>query len=128
MENALYHYELLPNNVHQLTLLATTPDTVDAWMDWQTEIIKQTTPNQKVRLLIRQTGMLPLNYTMQKAREFNAAHPERPVFITAFLHPPDVMVSLVTSMINAFTSRMSDRVKFFPQDQREAALKWLLQS
>jgi hypothetical protein len=115
----------LENGLQELIFREASHTAIDEWMQHQEAMIQEFANESAIRILISIPQTLPIQYTMNQARSFNAKYPQRPLFLTAFLHPPDPMMSLVTPMINAFTATLRDRVKFFPQTQREKALQWL---
>lgn len=120
------HYHQLDNGIHQLMFQRNDMLAVDEWMAWQIKLVERTPIDQTVRLLCYLPGFLPVNYVMKRSQAFIAAYPQRPIFRSAFVHPKDSLASLVVAVTNLGTSRLRDKVKFFPRDQEAQAIEWLL--
>lgn len=122
------HYQLLSDEIHELTFTSATTQAVDEWVQYQRKLYQETEQSKTLYfLLINSAGTLPINYAFKSMRALIDEFPNRPSTRSAMLHKADALFSLIRPMVNTAVSRTRDSVRFFPLDQRTEAIHWLLQ-
>jgi hypothetical protein len=119
-------YTLHENGVHEFILLDNTRETFDnnlVLLKKALEKHPRTTPFREIFSL--RGGMPSVSYAWHKTQNLLSSVPGRPVFRTAFLHQPGVILSLVQPFLKFMPA--GDRVRFFEPDQHEQAMQWLLE-
>lgn len=121
-------YLTLDHCVHQMTFKTPSAQAIDQLFEHMTSIYQQTPPNQPVRLIfdIRQSGLLPMAYTAQKARRW-LAHRDRPqpTCIAFIYRKLDFPVDLVQTFFRLARLEMDYQMAFFAETQMDHALAWL---
>jgi hypothetical protein len=126
-------YRHLENGLHEFVFLTNTRLAVDEYFS----ILEshQLAPGEAIpdmlRLLIelRQPGMPPVAYMMQRYRDFIKSNKERmPKTRAVYLYRSGLMTSLARSFIGLISERKHGNRRFFPIAEREQAEAWLLES
>ena len=125
-------YRCLENGLHEFVFLSNTRAAVDdyfailessriAWGEGMPDV---------VRLLIelRQPGMPPVSYMMERYRVFIKAHKDHmPTTRVVYLYRSGFITSLVRSFIGLVSERKHANRRFFPLEERAQAEAWLLE-
>ena len=124
-------YSELDNGIHQIVLTESSRQAVDGWIAAVEHIYENAQPNDLVRMLADlRCGAQPFAYTMLRMRDLLKKYPQRPRARTAFYHDPDFLAfivrDLVTATIKTSIGSGRDAVDFFPSDQYDKAIQWLL--
>lgn len=123
------------NGVREMRLHDSTRQAVDELTVHMSSVMASWQPEQdgrQVYLLVdmRDSGLPPLNYMMQKVREWisNYRHIMRQVYIREALLVP-INSGIVLSLAGTFARMLpvDSDVKFFSPDEYEDAIAWLLQ-
>ena len=119
-------YERLENGIHYFRFNKASKEALDQQVEKLGEILASTSTSATVRVLLdfRPAGFPPITYAFQKVRAMNMSIPQRPPQRLAFLHHPNVLTQVVQSFIQL--QRMKDPIHFFPAEQYDAAIGWLL--
>ena len=120
-------YELLENGIHKLVLHKATREGIDQLFVHMTYMNSITAPEETQLVIIdgRPGGIPPLQYTLRTARQFIKENPQ-PTVRTAYLHSPNVMLSMIKILFNSLRSTSSKRT-FLEGDKEKEAIEWLLE-
>lgn len=121
-------YQLLPSDIHEIAFRETSTQAVDEWAEYMAKILTNAPSEKTVRILIKSSpsGTQPVAHLFLRMRQLAIEHPKRPPTRIAVVHGADYLVSLVKSMFNTIRKK-TDLVRFYPFDQYEEAVNWLLQ-
>lgn len=123
-----YIYTRLDNDIHEIILTEASKKAVDIWMVLLDQIYAEYTAQDTVLILLDwRAGMQPVGYTFEKLREFMNQYADLPATRTAFLYGKDFLKSLIATLIESNKFHERDTVNFFADDQRNAAIQWLLE-
>lgn len=125
-------YKRLENGVHEFVFLSNTRMAVDDYFS-----ILEASPmaqGEKVPEMIfvlielRQPGMPPIAYMVQRYREFIKAHKHHlPTVRTAYLYRTGFIISIVRSFLRLIQPPKQSNRRFFPINERTQAEAWLLE-
>ncbi|MDX2163588.1 MAG: hypothetical protein SF162_19895 [bacterium] len=127
--DTLCAYVLREDGIHQFTFKASVPGAIDAWMEQVSGIYAHVTADDTLLFLIdlRESGTLPIAYTFQKARIWLKTLHVHPNVRLAMLHNDEVLISLITTFMDAL--RLGHlKTATFRRAQAQAAIDWLLQA
>ena len=126
------HYKRLDNGLNEFVFMSNTRLAVDdffAILENSPMARGEKTPDV-VRMLVelREPGMPPVSYMMQRYREFIKAHKDRlPTVRTAYLYRTGFILSMVRSFLRLIALPKQSNRRFFPIAEREQAEAWLLE-
>jgi hypothetical protein len=125
------HYRQLENGVHEFVFLSNTRLAVDDYF-----AILETSPMAQgekvadilhVLIELREPGMPPVAYMVQRYRDFIKVHKEHlPAVRTAYLYRTGFIISVVRSFLRLITTPKQTNRRFFPISDRAQAEAWLL--
>lgn len=120
-------YERLENGIHFFRFNKASREALDQHFEKLGALLASTPATVTVRVLLdfRPAGFPPIAYAFQKVRAMNMRIPQRPRQRLAFLHHPNALTHVVQSFIQL--QRLKDPVHFFPAEQYDAAIAWLLE-
>jgi hypothetical protein len=126
------HYRHLENGLHEFVFLSNSRLAVDDYFSiLESHQLSQGEGSQEVlRLLIelRQPGMPPVSYMMQRYRDFVKANKDRmPATRVVYLYRSGFMLSMVRAFIGLISERKHTNRRFLPITEREQAETWLLE-
>jgi hypothetical protein len=123
----LCSYRSLENGIHEFVFKAPSPQAVDQWFDYLAGIYDGLRYEAVVPLLldIRQSGLLPMAYTVQTARRWLAGRNRPSITKIAFVHEPDFPSTMIETFFRLARLEMDYEMRFFLPGQREAAVAWL---
>jgi hypothetical protein len=121
-------YYLHDNGIQEYRILEATHEAVDEWMEMAIANARDVPASGLIRyLIVLPAGeLIPLMHTFTRIQESLKARPQRPSTRVAILHAPDFLVSVLEAFIRMLRSGDKDVVRFFLHDQREDAIRWLL--
>jgi hypothetical protein len=118
--------ESLPNGVHVHKFNRASKEALDQHFAMLEALIATTPTDAAVHVLVdlRPAGFPPIAYAFQQARAMYGRHPNHAGVSLAFVHRGNVLTSVAHSFFKLH--RPSDPVDFFPAEQYDAAIAWLL--
>jgi hypothetical protein len=118
--------ETLPNGVHIHKFNPASKEALVRHFEMLEALIATTPTHAAVRVLVdlRPAGFPPIAYAFQQARAMYGRHPNHARVSLAFVHRGNVLTSVAHSFFKLH--RPSDPVHFFPAEQYDAAIAWLL--
>jgi len=126
-QNAHCTYELIDGTIHHFTLVKADQQAMDEFLPHMAQIFDDTPSDGLIYLLVdfRPDGIPPLRYAVNGMREMIKARDGEPAEIrAAYLHEPNLLVSLVTTFLDRL--RLKSKRKLFSGEHAEAeALAWL---
>jgi hypothetical protein len=130
MGQAGCEYALLENGVHQFTFTKADKPAIDEFFRQVERILASTPPESIGRHLIdvsQNSGesVVSLAGGVQRFRRLETQLPHRAPGRTVILHKPGVIYSFVDNLIRVLAPK-KDVTRFFPAEEREAAMAWLL--
>lgn len=122
-------YSLTEQGIHQFIFRESTREAIDDFFRKLEHIFTVTTDVTTNRYIvdITQAGErdVSLVSNVQRFRRLETLYPNRPRGRTVILHRPGLVYSFIDSFIRAIAPSR-DVTRFFPVDQREEAITWLL--
>jgi len=120
-------YERLENGIHYFRFNKASKEALDQHFEKMAALLASTPTTETLRAMFdfRPAGFPPITYAFQQLRAMNMRIPRQPRQRLAFLHHPNVLTQVVQSFIHL--QRMQDPVHFFPAEQYDAAVGWLLE-
>lgn len=120
-------YERLENGIHYFRFNRASKEALDQHFQILEAELASTSTEAAVRVLLdfRPAGFPPITYAFQKVRAMNRRIPQRPQQRLAFLHHPNALTAVVQNFIRL--QRLKDPAHFFPAEQYDQAITWLLQ-
>lgn len=129
-EQQVIDYKLLENGIHLFKFTESSRRAVDAWIIKTEELTaaSQAQPDKPVRYLYDQveSGMQPAYYAFQRSQAMLKNYPGRARSRAVFLINPGFFVSIMDTFIKLLRSEDKDKVQFFPAEQYDQAIAWLL--
>jgi hypothetical protein len=126
------HYKRLDNDLHEFVFMSNTRLAVDDFFS-----ILENSPMARgeanpdiIRVLVelREPGMPPVSYMMQRYRDFIKVHKDHlPIVRTAYLYRTGFILSMVRSFLRLIALPKQSNRRFFPIAEREQAEAWLLE-
>jgi hypothetical protein len=126
------HYRRRENGLNEFVFITNTRLAVDDFF-----AILESSPMAQgekvadvIRMLVelREPGMPPVAYMMQRYREFIKVHKDHlPAIRTAYLYRTGFILSMVRSFMRLLTMPKQSNRRFFPIAEREQAEAWLLE-
>lgn len=128
LEVARCVYRAGENDVHELIFTEASREAVDELVIHMSHIFDNTPERSVVRVLVdnRSVGMQPVTYMFQRMREWNAHHRTRFTSRAAVLVDDTILVWLVDSLLKTILRSAPITLRYFPSDERDAAIVWLL--
>ncbi len=125
----------LNNGIWVFTFTEATNRAVDEWYQWQSYLKETMAPpdNRRIRMLLelRQSGPLPLLYSLQQGRDWRKQYPDLHTFrvqiallLKQFPRYQQPYIKLIKDGVNLFTLQQVEVEVFF--DEKQQALDWLL--
>jgi hypothetical protein len=124
----LYTYTEHEGAIHEFQFWASSPAAVDEWFTLlKTLQCQNGQKGEPKRLLLNLTrsGILPMTYAIQRARQFVAQHPELDQVRVAIVHGADFPVELVRAFSRVMYLKIDLELRYFPAEKRQRALAWL---
>lgn len=126
------HYQRLENGLHEFAFLNNTRLAVDDFFSIleNSPMARREVVPEVVRVLVelREPGMPPVSYMMQRYREFIKAHKDHlPTVRTAYLYRTGFILSMVRSFLRLIALPKRSNRRFFPIAERALAESWLLE-
>jgi hypothetical protein len=123
-------YLLLENGVHQFTFTNANKPAIDEFFRHVEHILAATPPETVGRHLIdvsQNSGESAISLAggVQRFRRLETQLPHRAPGRTVILHKPGVIYGFVDSLIRVLAPK-KDVTRFFPVEERDAAMEWLL--
>jgi hypothetical protein len=120
-------YNILPEGIHELVLLASTEKALDECFVYLDDIFSQAPVDQPLLLMsdIRQSGIPPAAHLWRNAREFLRKFPRRPHIYDAILHAEDRTPKVLLVTVGQLAGLYGATVRFFNSHQRDEAIAWL---
>lgn len=114
------------NGIHEFVLNVSSRQSFGALMARLEEIFGAHAKTDTVPVIIdwSRSGMPPLSYAFQRAREFLTRFPDGPQGRTAYISNANTLVSIAQTFLKVMKVESAGR--FFQPGEREAALEWLL--
>lgn len=128
MTGCKYHY--LPQGIHEFVFTGEGNTGMDEFFAKLEEILTTTPHDQTLRYIVDTThskGQASIREMISRFKKLEAKITRRARGRTAILHTTNVLVSLADLMISTFAPGQ-DKTRFFNIDQRDDAIKWLLNS
>ncbi|GAB4327000.1 MAG: hypothetical protein Kow00117_14110 [Phototrophicales bacterium] len=124
-------YTLLDNGIHHFMLHENTAKGIDELVRLYEIVTLQHQadhPGEQIRVMMEfeQKGAPPVMYAEKLYKEMMARHPKLPKERIAYVHQFGTMMSLITLVIPLFPNSNKVTRKFFPREQKETAIMWLL--
>jgi hypothetical protein len=122
-------YTYHENGVHEFILLEPTKRGMDKLVEHINNVYDNAYPGEVIREIIHFQGKLPpIGYAMQKAREHVMRYPKMPKIRAVITYDTSLFLSLVRPLSNLLFMRIGSlNVRYYPSDDREAAIQWLVQ-
>lgn len=115
----------LDNGIYSLTINGSSQAAVDEFVSHLDQIYLERKGIPTLYFLLDMSQVrLPITYTMHRARELLALHPNRPGTYTAFIVRSNV-IALLDGLIKLVRTQNKDQVRFFKPTDRERAIAWL---
>jgi hypothetical protein len=125
-----FQYNLLPDGIHELILLAPTKAALDECFARLEQIFASTPPGEPVLLLsdTRQSGIPPLGLLISFSRRLFHRYPNHRVIFDALLHQQEgQLFRAFSAVVQRLAGLYRARVQFFHADERQQAIDWLLE-
>lgn len=125
MQTEHFCYTLLPESIHQLTFLKASRTAVFDYFICFADILDRHEHRYPLRLLfdLRPSGYPPINAIMSEARRFYSTHTLPIGTREAYLHHPDVVITMANALFNSLRLQHSER-RFF-EEREQDAMSWL---
>ena len=121
-------YHLLENGIHEFVFKDNDKHALDEFFSKLEHILRETPHHATARYLVdigHATREVSLVGMTQRFRRLESLTPNRASGRTAILHKPGFMLTFIDGFIRALAPTR-DATRFFPIDQRENAIRWLL--
>lgn len=116
------------NGIHIYTFNRASREALDQHFEMLETLVASTPGGAILRVLLdfRPAGFPPITYAFQRVRAMNSRFPQRAALCIAFVHRPNVLTSVVQSMVQLLRSD-DPPARFFPPDKYDEAIAWLSQ-
>ncbi len=121
-------YHLREDGIHEFTFRTSSKVAIDQFFQQLERILSETPHTETLRYLVDVTGgdrQVSLVTMAQRFRRLEAQLPHRARGRTAILHRSGAPLSFIDGFIRALAPSR-DVTRFFPIQEREAAVAWLL--
>lgn len=121
-------YRLLDNGIHEFVFLDNGKEAVDQFFHLLENILRGTSHNETAHYIVdiaHATREVSLVGLTQRFRRLEAQFPHRARGRTVVLHKPGFMLTFIDGFIRALAPSR-DATRFFPINQRDEAIRWLL--
>jgi hypothetical protein len=121
-------YNVDEQGIHVFTFTSPSQQAADTWLD-VLSVLYETIPTHKLALFIldmRQSGLLPLVYTLRAGRRWLIEHPIKHDVRFACLTDHNFPLSVAEKFLRLNIGVDQRVVRFFGPDQDHRAVDWLL--
>lgn len=120
----------LDNGIYEIVLLERSPAAVDVWVDYLQQVALATLPETVPLFLVDMSvGNPPLDYVFSRHQKLVEAVTMKQWIRTrsAYLYTSSLLLEISRRMVNSAPGNANRRrLRLFPQEERAAAIAWLL--
>lgn len=115
------------SGIHEIIFYEATRRAVDEYMTYNEQIVVNANPDETVTILldVTRSGLPPMAYLMGQVRQHMKKYPWRLSTRVAIVYENSRLLGLLRSSTQLVTTQQ-DTLNYFKADQRETAMKWLL--
>lgn len=116
------------HGIHHFVFKSPSHQAIDQWFE-VLETLYASAPNSQCNRFVidmRQSGMLPMTYTLRKGRRWLSEHPLKTSTRFALLHRADFPLSLAQTFLRLVNTSDGHVIRFFPMGHEQEALDWLM--
>ncbi len=116
------------NGIYEIAFKKASRQAIDSFWEHLEGIFEVAAGHEIICCLMdwRQVETPPLQYMAQRARQLSEIYPNGPKTRLAILHQPGTLLNMAQTMAKFTRSEYSVR-RFFPEDQYDEAVAWLLE-
>lgn len=122
-------YQPRENGIHQFMFTAPSQQAVDMWFEYLDMLYDITPTDSRVLFLmdLRQSGILPMTYLLQRGKRWLKTNPSRHTKRFAILYNADFPLNLAQTFFRLTGISEGQIIRFYSAERCEEAARWLLQ-
>jgi hypothetical protein len=126
-ETPYVSYHQSPDGYYVLTFFESSHRAIDQWAQHVAHITEISANAERICILydIRRSGMPPMMYMAEKAKELIEVFPVRPPLRVAGVYQNQLFFRLVNKFVDLVASRQRDQIQFFKATELDNAVAWL---
>ena len=129
--NNLIRHQQLNNGIHEITFLAKTRASVDAFFQTAQTIYDVALPKQTMRILVdlSSAGTIPMQYMFQEGQSWRRRNPSNFPVRVLILHPARGILPVARVLVNSVAQSRGIQTKLRLESvtNRDEVIAWLLQ-